>query len=160
MLNDSLESENHKPFWWYMKSQRQDNCGISPLKCNGELHSDSQTKAWISNDQFSSVFTKHDQHDGTVLEGPSIPPLAGLNISVKGVMKLVQEISPSKAGGPEEAPCCILKEHADNIVPVLTVIYRQSLSTGALPNFWKTAYVSPIFQKIAVCEAENYQTRF
>ena len=45
MLNDGLESGNHKPFWRYVKSQRQDNCGVSLLKWNGELHSDSKDKA-------------------------------------------------------------------------------------------------------------------
>ena len=157
MLNDGLESGNHKPFWRYVKSQRQDNCGASPLKRNGELHSNSKDKAQILNDQFSSVFTKDDQHAGTVLEGPSLPPLAGLNISEKGVAKLLKEIDPSKAGGPDEVPCRILKELADDIAPILTDIYRQSLSTRVLPNIWKTAYVSPIFKKGAVCEAENYR---
>ena len=157
MLNDGLESRNHKPFWRSVKSQRQDNCGVSPLKRNGELHSDSKDKAQILNDQFSSVFTKDDQHAGTVLEGPSLPPLAGLNISEKGVAKLLKEIDPSKAGGPDEVPCRILKELADDIASILTDIYRQSLSTGVLPNIWKTAYVSPIFKKGAVCEAENYR---
>ena len=77
MLNYGLGSGDHKPFWQYLKSQHQDNCGVSPLKRNGELHSDSKDKAQILNDQFSSVFTKDDQHAGTVLEGPSLPPLAG-----------------------------------------------------------------------------------
>ena len=49
MLNDGLESRNHKPFWRYVKSQRQDNCGVSPLKQNGELHSDNKDKAQILN---------------------------------------------------------------------------------------------------------------
>ena len=157
MLNDGLESGNHKPFWRYVKSQRQDNCGVSPLKWNGELHSDSKDKAQILNDQFSSVFTKDEQHAKTVLEGPSLPPLAGLNISEKGVAKLLKEIDPSNAGGPDEVPCRILKELADDIAPILTDIFRQFLSTGVLLNIWKTAYVSPIFKKGFVCEAENYR---
>ena len=70
MHNDGLESGNHKPFCRYVKSQWQDNCGVSPLERNGELHSKSQTKAPILNDQFSSLLNKDNQHARTVLEGP------------------------------------------------------------------------------------------
>ena len=157
MLNDGLESGNHKPFWQYVKSQHQDNCGVSPLKRNGELHSDSKDRAQILNDQFFSVFTKDDHYAGTVLEGPSLPPLAGLNISEKGVAKLLKEIDPSKTGGPDEVPYRMLKELADDMAPILTDIYRQSLSTGVLLNSWKTGYLSLIFKRVAVWEAENYR---
>ena len=140
-----------------MKSQRQENCGVSPLKRDGELHSDSQSKADILNYQFSSVFTTDDVHADTVLEGPSIPPVANLKICEKGVAKLLREVDPSKAGGPDELPCRILRELAEDIAPILTDIYTQSLSSGELPSTWKSAYISPIFKKGAVCEAENYR---
>ena len=117
MLSDSVETGNSKPFWRYVKSQRQDNCGVSPLKRDGELHSDSQSKADILNHQFSSVFTTDDVHSDTVLEGPSIPPVANLKICEKGVAKLLREVDPSKAGGPDELPCCILRELAEDIAP-------------------------------------------
>ena len=157
MLSDSEETGNSKPFWRYVKSQRQDNCGVSPLKHDGELHSDSQSKADILNHQFSSVFTTDDVHADTVLEGSSIPPVANLKICEKGVAKLLCEVDPSKAGGPDELPCRILRELAEDIAPILTDIYTQSLSSRELPSTWKSAYNSPIFKKGAICEAENYR---
>ena len=73
ILSDTIETGNTKPFWIYNKSQKQKRCGVSPLKQNGVLHSDSSVKAKILNCQFSSIFTA-DYHNGdTVLEGPSIP---------------------------------------------------------------------------------------
>ena len=44
----------------YIKSKRQDGNGVSPLKENGQLHSDSRRKAEILNNQFCSVFTSED----------------------------------------------------------------------------------------------------
>ena len=41
-LLTSLETKNSKPFWRYIKSQRQDRCGVSPLLHDGQLHSDSR----------------------------------------------------------------------------------------------------------------------
>ena len=74
ILSDTIETGNTKPFWRYVKSQKQERCGVSPLKQNGVLHSDSSVKARILNCQFSSVFTADDHNGDTVLEGPSIPP--------------------------------------------------------------------------------------
>ena len=80
-----------------------------------------------------------------------------LVISVNGVTKLLKEINPSKAGGPDNLPCRLLRELAVELAPILTYIYQQSLSTGQLPSVWKSAYVSPIFKKGPVCAAENYR---
>ena len=156
MLSNGIETGNSKHFRRYVKSQRQDNCVVPPLKRHGELHSDSQSKADILNHQFS-VFTTDDVHADTVLEGPSIPPVANLKICEKRVAKLLREVDPSKADGPDELPCRILRELAEDIAPILTDIYTQSLSSGELPFTWKSAYISPIFKKGVVCEAENYR---
>ena len=58
MLQYSLETKDSKQFWRYIKSQQQENTGVAPLKCGGLLHSDSDIKAHILNEQFSSVFTE------------------------------------------------------------------------------------------------------
>ena len=49
---NGLESGNNKPFWKYVKSQKQESFGISALKSNGK----SLRKAEILNSQFKSVF--------------------------------------------------------------------------------------------------------
>ena len=43
-LSESLEQKNSKPLWRYIKSKRQDGNGVSPLKENGQLHSDRRRK--------------------------------------------------------------------------------------------------------------------
>ena len=59
-LSKSLEQKNSKPLWRYNKSKHQDGNGVSPLKENGQLHSDSRRKAEILNKQFCSFFTSDD----------------------------------------------------------------------------------------------------
>ena len=46
---------------------------------------------------------------------------------------------------------------AEEIAPILIDIYRQSLFWGELSTTWKSAYISPIFKKGAVCKAKNYR---
>ena len=57
-IHDGVLNNNTKPFWCYVKSKRQDNLGTSPLKRQGQLFSDSKTKAEIDLSHFSSVFTR------------------------------------------------------------------------------------------------------
>ena len=56
ILQTSLEEKNTKPFYWYIKAQKNDNFGISSLKFNGLMYSDSSSKSEILNKQFQSVY--------------------------------------------------------------------------------------------------------
>ena len=57
ILQNVLESGNNKPFWKCVKSQKQETFGISALKSNGSVITDSLSKAEILNSQFQSVST-------------------------------------------------------------------------------------------------------
>ena len=57
IINKGLEEKNTKPFWKYIKSKKSDNIGVSPLKENCQLFSESKKKAEILLKQFKSVFT-------------------------------------------------------------------------------------------------------
>ena len=103
-LSDTIETGNTKPFWRYVKSQKQEICGMSPLKQNGALHSDSSVKAKIMNYPFSSVFTADDHNRDSVPEGPSIPPISDLHISESGVKKRILNINPNINWRPRYHP--------------------------------------------------------
>ena len=57
ILLNGLESGNNKSFWKYVKSQKQETFVISALQSNGNVITDSISKAEILNSQFKSVFT-------------------------------------------------------------------------------------------------------
>ena len=80
-----------------------------------------------------------------------------INITEFGVQKLLSAINPSKAGGPDEVPCRVLKELADELAPVLTHIFQQSIKSGEVPAEWKMQWITPIYKKGPKCEAANYR---
>ena len=43
-INDSLKQNNSKPFWKYVKSKKEDNIGVSPLKSGNHLVTDGKGK--------------------------------------------------------------------------------------------------------------------
>ena len=57
-----------------------------------------------------------------------------INITPNGVEKLLTDLDPSKASGPDELKPRILKELAKEISPILILIFQKSLDTGVIPS--------------------------
>jgi len=157
VIEDGLKENNVKPFWRYVKSRKQDNAGVAPLLQDGSLHSDSTTKAKILLRQFQSVFTKSDCRTPPTMKGKPFPTLDDLIISTSGVAKLLRNLNPSKASGPDDIPNRVLKTCADSIAPSLAAIFSLSIKSGQLPSDWRTANISSVFKKGDRNKAENYR---
>jgi len=110
IISSAFDDNDTKPFWKFVRAKRCDNNGIAPLKTDGCLYSDSQSKADIRNRQFSSVFTRENTIDIPVLPGVSYPSMSDIVVEPYGVEKLLSKVKPSKASGPDEIPCRVLKE--------------------------------------------------
>ena len=144
-------------FWNYVKSKRKDNISCQQLKDKfGKPQSDPTTKSNILNDQFSSVWStpnvvNHEFRD------QGAPDIADLSISVKGVHKLLSNLKPFKATGPDGLPPFILKELAYELAPPFTLLFEASLLQGTLPSDWTSANIAPIFKKGDPLQASNYR---
>ena len=159
VLSPKME-DNPKIFWRFIKGLRRDNSGIAALRHQGKLESDGMKKSEILNNYFSSVFTKEDlthiPDKGNTLAYPTMDTFI---VTTPGVEKLLFELNPSKAAGPDgltRLPSRVLRLLAQ-IAPVLTFIFNQSIQTGSLPSDWKTANVTPIFKKRDRAESKNYR---
>ena len=139
-----------------MKSQKQETFGISALKSNGNVITDSLSKAEILNSQFKSVFTPQSGNTFPQLPGTQFPKIKPLHISENGVFMLLDRIDVSKSSGPDKLPGRLLQSLAKEITPVVHFIFTQSLCTGELPTEWTQANVAPIFRKGSKLQAVNY----
>ena len=100
ILEDSLQKGNRKPFWKYIKAKKKDNIGVAPIKDNGRLHSDSQSKAELLNKQFQSVFTKEKANEPVPeMTGTAYPSIKTIEIKTEGVEKLLLNLDCNKASG-------------------------------------------------------------
>ena len=78
-------------------------------------------------------------------------------IQAQGVEKLLANLSPYKACGPDGISPRVLKELAKELAPALTIIFQSSLTTGMVPVDWRDAHVTPIFKKGEHYNPENYR---
>ena len=77
-----------------------------------------------------------------------------LKITTAGVIK---QLKSNKASGPDEIPPWFLKENAQEIAPILTDIYQNSIDAGVIPNQWKNANICGAFKKGTKSDPANYR---
>ena len=104
-----------------------------------------------------SVFTLEDLQHIPSKEPSPYPSMPEIIITTPGVQKLLSEINPHKAHGPDNIPARVVKESASVLAPMLTHLFQQSLYTGEIPPEWKLAYVTPIYKKGNREDPKNYR---
>ena len=178
-LNDEDSKCDSKKLFSFLKNSRCDQQGIPPLKHDNILYSDTKTKANLFNQQFNSVFTPKEPLSLSRLASMRVQDLkkAGglpsdttpdslqdsatnmpeINISENGLMKLLQNLKPGKAAGPDKLKPLLLRELREEIAPIIQIIFDRSLKTGKLPADWMKANVMPVFKKGDKSLAANYR---
>ena len=169
MLTDNADSDraprnNMKKLWTYIKAQRTEAANVAPLKVNGRLVTDARDRAEALNKQFHNAFsqkitcTEEEFQERTNLDTcPSTTTCSSINITDAGVRKLMKNLDPSKAPGPDGISPKLLKELADDLSPALTLLFQSSLKTGIVPQDWRTANVTPVYKKGERYRPENYR---
>ena len=159
----SNQAIKHKRFWTYIKHQKSSNIGVSPLKVDGRLVSDPKEQANVLNNQFFRAFSegknysKEEFAEKCNMPDTDYPILDSVHISVEGVKKILSNLQPGKAPGPDNITPRVLKELSDVIAPILTIIYQSSIDSSKVPSDWKDANVTPIFKKGEQYEPANYR---
>ena len=168
-----------KKLFSFLKNSRCDQQGTPPLKHDNILYSDTKTKANLFNQQFNSVFTPKEPlslsrlasmrvqdlkkagglPSDTTLDSlqDSVTNMPEINISENGLMKLLQNLKPGKAAGPDKLKPLLLRELREEIAPIIQIIFDRSLKTGKLPADWMKANVMPVFKKGDKSLAANYR---
>ena len=178
-LNDENSVCDTKKLFSFLKCSKQDQLGSTALNHGHKLVTNTAEKADIHNLHFQSVFTTkeplslsrlckmklHDAADSGKIPSELLPPemqkstpvMEDFSISVAGILKLLKNLKPGKAAGPDRLKPILLKELCEEIAPIIQVIFERSIQTGKLPAEWCRAQVSPIFKKGDKTSAANYR---
>jgi hypothetical protein len=71
--------------------------------------------------------------------------MPNIDITISGIDKLLSNINPYKACGPDQIKPRVLKELHSEIAPILQIIFNKSLRSGVVPSDWRNANVAPVF---------------
>ena len=178
-LHDENSACDSKKLFSFLKSSKQDQLGTPALNHKDRLVTETAEKADLHNLQFQSVFTTkaplslsrlckmklQDMADCGGIPSEALPPgmqesspaMEDFDISVAGILKLLKNLKPGKAAGPDRLKPILLKELREEIAPIIQVIFERSIKTGKLPSEWCRAQVSPIFKKGDKSSPANYR---
>ena len=107
---------------------KNDNIGIAALRKDGILTENTQEKANILNDQFQKAFSKETSSEPIQDKGKSdYPYMKTINISEQDIIKLLKQINPHKATGPDQICGIVLKELSTDIATSITYIFQKNL---------------------------------
>jgi hypothetical protein len=80
-----------------------------------------------------------------------------ISFSPYKIEKLLSEINPNKACGPDGIPGKVLKECASSLAYPLSILFQLSYNSGTLPAEWKLANIIPIHKNGSKDDIENYR---
>ena len=138
---------NPKSFWNYMRSQRKENQAMPPLKTPAGTTVDTDhEKAETLNAQFQNNWSHEDLNSVPFLR-KTTPGIGNIVVTTTGIIKLLNDLKPSKSAGPDEIHPHVLKESSAQVTPFLKYIFQKSLETSKLPEDWRVATICPIYKK-------------
>ena len=83
--------------------------------------------------------------------------LKDVSFSTDGILKLIKSLNINKASGPDNISARVLTICAEEIAPILTILFTQSFNSGELPNDWLTVNITPVFKKGDKSNPSNYR---
>jgi hypothetical protein len=154
---------NPKFFYSYAKSFSQSKPGINMLfGKDGQITTSPKEMADTLQDQFSSVYSDPEA-PGVKSPDFDSPPIRQpftnyeLSVSEEDIMEAIKDIKTDSAPGPDGIPVVLLKACASQLSKPIRSLWKESMSSGVVPSFYKKAYVSPLYKKGNRAEAVNYR---
>ena len=148
---------NSKRFWSFLKSLKFSCRSIPTLTYEGHTFQFDEDKANCFNICFSRKFS-----EPTVDCLPATPELVSetlrrFEIPHGAVERLLLELNPHKACGPDGISGRILRECAREIAVPLEILCRMSIDQGVFPDLWKRANIVPVHKKGDKRSPDNYR---
>uniref|UniRef100_A0A8C3FHN3 Reverse transcriptase domain-containing protein n=1 Tax=Chrysemys picta bellii TaxID=8478 RepID=A0A8C3FHN3_CHRPI len=113
------------------------------------------------NEFFASVFTAEDVREIPKPEpafvGDKSEELSRIEVSLQEVLELIDKLHSNTSPGPDGIDPRVLKELQCEIAALLPTVSNLSFKSASVPNDWKRANVTPIFEKGSRGDPGNYR---
>jgi hypothetical protein len=161
LKEDLTDSSLTSKSWWKIVntlSGSATHSDIPVIDHQNQAHITAKDKAEV----FCEAFTKKCRLDKADDPAPSIPSSTSATkdhivFKCKDVKKLLQQLKPDKATGPDQIPTRVLKECCSELASPLSRLYTLCFSCGTFPNQWKLASVVPVHKRDSKSDPTKYR---
>ena len=122
---------------------------------NGRYRNNPNDQATLFNNFFVDQFSDPSLYDVDI--DFHNDEVNDIDFSLQKIRKLLKQVKPSKAAGPDKIHGMVLKNCSFGLAYPLSKLFQVSYNTGIIPNEWKAANVVPIHKKGPKMEVENYR---
>ena len=145
-----------KKLWSHVKSKS--NCHRIPecIHRSKTYRNKSSEKAELFNSFFYDQFSESSIYNIDI-DWSNDHIMNEISFDYRRIEKLLFEINPNKASGPDGIYGTILKNCAKSLALPLSIIFETSYNAGLLPTEWKSANIVPIHKKGPKDDVENYR---
>ena len=148
-----------KYFYSYAKRLSKTKQNISQLfNKEGKITTDRKQVADILQNQFVSAFS-NPSNPKKALPSSANPSLtlADINFAEDDIIKAIDEIDTNSSCPDYCTPAIVLKRCKSSLVKPLLMMWKESFSTGVVPNVYKKQLITPVYKKGSRATAANYR---
>ena len=156
LYNDDDPDLITKKFWSHVKSKNLSHRIPDCMHRNNTYRNKPLDKAELFNEYFYEQFSDASQYDVDI-DWVNDATLNDIDFSLHRIQKLLSNINPNKACGPDGIHGRILKNCPQSLAQPLSILFKLSYNTGNLPADWKAANIVPVHKKGQKDDIENYR---
>ena len=160
-MKPSNPGTSSKAYWSILKKFVNDKKVriIPPLYHNGKFITDFRQKAELLNPIFAgqcSILLNSSKLP-TNLAPQTDQSLTCINFSQDDILKIIQNLNPNKAHGPDKLSIRMIKICGKSLYKHLEMIFKSCIIKGEYPCDWKKANVVPVHKKGDKQSLKNYR---
>ncbi len=148
-------SDNPRRFYNYTKNFTKSTCSIDCIIKDGVKYTQGKDMANILSEHFISVMTS-DSSPSPPINREVEGEISTIVFDENDIANLLINMKPFKAIGPDGIHPYVLHEIIAFAKPLL-ILYKQSLSTGLIPQDWLDANICAIHKKGSKTDPNNYR---
>ena len=92
-----------------------------------------------------------------IIVGTCISRLTLVEFSVNDILAIIKNLDPNKAHGSDGISVKMIKLCGKSITMPLEIIFKNCISSGEFPAYWKVANVVPVHNKSSKQIVNNYR---
>ena len=132
---------------------------IPPLYHNGKFIINFHQKAELFSSFFPGQWSvlQNSSKLPTNLAPQTDQSLTSINFSQDDILKIIQNLNPNKAHGPDKISIRMIKICGKSLCKPLEMIFKSCIKKGEYPSEWKKANVVPVHKKGDKQLLKNYR---